>query len=110
MQDQIQAGDDKIHGGAGNEVFIIGDAIDGDDDFDSIKLGKDQLFGEVGPGNEILNGDFVTNVEAISAGDDILNGGEGPDDQFCGQGIDTVDGGTGVDTASADCENVTNVP
>ena len=85
-------------------------AVEGNDYADSVKLGKDKLYGKNNVGEEILIGDYTAKVETISGGEDILNGVEGPNILTFGQETDSADGGPGIKTNSADCENLLNVP
>lgn len=123
------AGDDVIYGNSGN------DWIDGGEDVDNLSGGQGDDVLNTGSGATVGTSSIVFG----GAGDDEINGGADADDLRGGSGVDTINGfggddvisgngdndilvggagaadfcnggGGEVDTASVDCEMVTNVP
>ena len=70
----LGSGDDRIHGGTGNDVITLGE-------------GNNYVYG--GAGDDTIS--------VLGAGRNVLYGGEGNDAITGGQGIDYIDGGMGDD-------------
>lgn len=125
-------GNDRLSGGSGNDVLITGsgvDRVDGGDGIDTIVLGSEagdvttvnlgrewqysdggwNLIRNVenvtmGSGNDIIQGNDVSNVITAGAGDDWLYGGAGDDVLIGGEGADRLFGGEGNDTVLYDTD------
>jgi len=107
-------GDDEINGGADADDLRGGRGIDtikgfggddeitGNEDDDIINGGTGIDLVKGGNGNDDLKGGADDDVVDGGTGDDILNGGSGTSD--------VCDGGSGVDSATANCETVIDVP
>ena len=117
-----QSNNDTITGSSGADVLEGGpglDIINGGDGGDTLKggFGSDQLFGD--GGDDLLEGGATRDFLYGGDGDDILKGGTGDDDLFGEAGSDSLDGqgnadlcdgGADVDTASATCETLVDIP
>lgn len=84
-------GDDVTTGGAGVDVFVLGDGNDTASGGD----GQDYFYGE--NGNDTLSGDSGVDVFIAGAGTDVMYGGEGGDFFYGEDGADLGIGGGGND-------------
>jgi Effector protein/RTX calcium-binding nonapeptide repeat (4 copies) len=103
------AGNDRIEGGAGNDIIYGGagrDYIDGREGDDTIfgEAGNDFLYGgrgndviEGSDGNDYLEGGKGNDVLHGNAGNDVVSGGRGDDRVFGDAGNDVLYGGSGTD-------------
>lgn len=118
-----QEDDDYIRGNAGHDTLAGGS---GSDDIDG-HGGQDVISG--GSAADTLRGSTGDDIIRGGSGDDLILGGGGHDELYGGAGTDDIqgggsndqldggadtddscDGGSGIDTATAACEVVLNVP
>jgi Ca2+-binding RTX toxin-like protein len=120
------SGNDVIYGTNGSDVIVGGRGRDqihglGGDDFICGEGGPDILTG--GSGDDELSGAQGADAIFGGSGDDFLSGGDQPDQLHGGSGDDymqsdfllsfpnnSCDGGDGIDTVTAGCDSVSNVP
>jgi hypothetical protein len=83
----LDATDNVIHTGAGNDTIITNGAVNGSADTVFAGSGNDTVI--TGRGDDVVYGE---------AGDDTIEGGSGADRLDGGDGVDTISGGSGNDT------------
>lgn len=88
---QTTAGDDYVHGGAGNDRILT---LDGDDRIEG-GAGDDYL--QAGDGNDIVNGGAGNDTLLGELGDDVMHGGDGNDILHGSRDNDTLYGDAGND-------------
>ncbi len=101
-------GNDKLYGGAGNDLMDGGDG----DDILYGKAGNDELYGGSfydtlygGAGNDVLRGGSDSDTLYGGAGNDLMDGGDGDDILYSEVGNDTIYGGDGSDKLYGDTGN-----
>lgn len=90
----LDATDNVIHTGAGNDTIITNGAVNGSADTVFAGSGNDTVI--TGRGDDVVYGE---------AGDDTIEGGSGADRLDGGDGVDTISGGSGNDTILGGADN-----
>ena len=93
-------GNDQLYGDAGNDVVNAGvgdDIAYGGAGTDTLNLEDGNDYAEGGSGGDIINAGAGDDVAFGGAGDDKLRGGDGDDQLHGGEGGDVIHGGKGDD-------------
>ena len=108
------SGVDRVDGGDGIDTIVLGSEVG---DVTTVNLGREWQYSDggwnlirnvenvtMGSGNDIIQGNDVSNVITAGAGDDWLYGGAGDDVLIGGEGADRLFGGEGNDTVLYDTD------